>query len=354
MRRNSQATTALMAQLKAANITLGGRPPSGRAIERLSHSQLLLPGEPLDRACERFRQLDALGYGPGCSVDRIARILLARGFPSEAARQAIFRQVVGDDLDPARFAGPLPDLSPKEMAQAIYEALEDRTSFLWPIFGRLSSCLVQGGRTDHAGALIGPLEETPEQRRAAFARSIAQGAFGWDIDDPTPLIDLYRLVGGLKPLQAMEDLSIEEEEVAEEIFSLLLPLAAAWSSALFTSPLEELGEAAVGCRQIFAPANLLARLLGQSWTAETIDDAAATFSPAMLLFQHGLFRDGEAPSWWPWEAPKGRPWWWPPKRPRSRRATSRRQAAHELPTRCLQAAHELPTRVPARPVSYRP
>ena len=149
-----------------------------------------------------FLQLDALRYGPGCDPDHIARVMLTRGYPNERARTAILLKATGGDPD-AGYPLTRRAVAQLVMATGGIEAVVPGVANAWQQVGwvaavvdRLASMTVMGGRTDSAGALIGPLEETPDQRRHAIATMFASASVGEEPEDTTPLSDIEALYDG--------------------------------------------------------------------------------------------------------------------------------------------------------------
>lgn len=144
---------------------------------------------------------------------------------------------------------------------------------------RVASITVKGGRTDYAGAIIGPLEETPEQRRGVIGRTVAQACLGEEVDDLTPISDIgtvFDLRGGLN------ELSLEEEDEARDRLAQIVALAPEWEEILVTAPLVELSAAAARARPTVEVIHLLAGLRSSQ---EALDDDAAVFAPTVLLVE---------------------------------------------------------------------
>lgn len=290
MNRNAQATRALAAALATEGVTLSGRTISARALEDLSHKGVLLESETTEQTVYRLRELAKLGYGSGKSTDQIdhmLRVLLARGYPCEAARLAIYRKLTGDTEPPTWLAGDTasPQDQPgtravTDLARHLEEWSYNPSLLMAPLVRRVAQETRQGGRTDHAGALVGPLEETLEQRHWAMSSSLANGISGRDAGDLSPWIDLQRISARRSPLRAREDPGFEEEEQVLETFDKLPRLTQAFLRILFTFPLQDLTSAARMCRPLLGEA---LPLMGLHLDDEALDDAAACYGPVFLV-----------------------------------------------------------------------
>lgn len=292
MKRDGAPAKALLAQLTEAGVTVGGRTPTGGMVERLSQAKMLRPGEPPERTLERFRQLDMLGYGPGKSPDTIALVLLPRLLPCEAVRGAILAAVGSQlpDQPPdgatvakaARVAG----LITEQASELVADSWQQSTvPLLGAIIDKMANATKMGGRLDYAGAPVGPLEETPEQRKAVMGETFAAPWLDDDFDDPSPVLELRALVNG-QPTRAQ--MTVTEDDWSHTFLDALMHLAPTWHEIVRTEPLDSLAEAAHRARPLV---QVLGALVGQSFDASdakqalTIDRTAAIFAPALLMFE---------------------------------------------------------------------
>jgi len=292
MRRDSAPAQALLAHLTSSGVTLRGRGITGTALERLSRRKLLPPpGTAPERVAAHFALLDVLGYGPGCDPEHIARALLARGYPCEAARAAI--------------CAPLPEAG-QVVSVAMLEAGFAMSAMAQSILDQVAAQMVPGGRTDHAGALVSPLLELPAERRAELLSALAGHDNGDDAPELPPVVlDFCRMALGEPPFRGREDPSHEEEDDAAITWEF--GREAVWGGAALvsTASLAELAELAAMGRQRAA---VLFAALGQHSTDAELDDAGAFMAPSLLYVRRRMsaalfaeYSGSPPPAATPWE-----------------------------------------------------
>ncbi len=287
--------------LKGTGTTLSGRTVTPRAIEDLKG--LAPPRDaPPEHVVAHFLQLDALRYGPGCDPDHIARVMLTRGYPNERARTAILLKATGGDPD-AGYPLTRRAVAQLVMATGGIEAVVPGVANAWQQVGwvaavvdRLASMTVMGGRTDSAGALIGPLEETPDQRRHAIATMFASASVGEEPEDTTPLSDIEALYDGNVRRDERgdylpADILPEEEERRVSHLAELAAMAERMPQQLATASLADLADAAAASR---STARTWRMLGGQSDDPEAVDDDAAMLAPIALLLGRENWPKAEA------------------------------------------------------------
>ncbi len=290
--------------LKKAGVTLSGRTVTPRAIEDLKG--LAPPRDaPPEHVIAHFAQLDALGYGPGCDPNHIARVMLTRGFPREPARLAIRRGMTGGDPEAS---APLTHqtLTQLVMAMGGTEAVVPDVTKAWQqvewvagVVDRLASMTVIGGRLDSYGHTVGPQEETPDQRRHAIANMFVSAVVGDELEDTTPLSDLEVLYDAKGKVRHDErghywpaPTSPEEEDQQRGRLETIARVVANDDvlQVLATAPLTDLAEAAAASR---STARTWRRLGGKSDDPESVDDDAAMLAPiALLVGQKNWPKDG--------------------------------------------------------------
>lgn len=300
MYRNSAATRELVDRLTAAKLTLNDRTVTGRIIERLSHEQLLRPEENPEQTLGRFRELAAIGYGTGKSASRAALVLTTRGFPCERVRTAILEPY---GLNPESVARLDQDsiarmievalehgVTPEGLAQPTVEAW--RRSPIGAVGDQVAKVLATGGRTDWAGALLGPLTEDPEQRSQLLGRTAAEAAMGREITDPTPILDLMGLFGDA-PAKPTTNVDYDVDGTVQDFMGEVASWAPAYFPIVTSAPLDELSTAAQKMRSRLALVpflgHLLAALAGTDQSpaeadGERLDALAAQWAPVQIIF----------------------------------------------------------------------
>jgi len=294
MYRDSAATRELVDRLTAAKLTLNGRTVTGRIIERLSHEQLLRPEENPERTLGRFRELAAIGYGTGKSASRAALVLTRRGFPCERVRTAILEPY---GLNPESVAGLDQDsiarliedarkhgVTPEGLAQPTVEAWRHTDTPIDALTDRVTKMLATGGRTDWAGALLGPLTEDPEQRSQVLGRTAAEAAMGREITDPTSILDLVKQLSNAPaesttrtPAVPTTNVEYDVGETVQDFMGEVASCAPAYFSIVTSTPLDELSTAAQETRLLLTP------LLGLGVDPELLDAWATIVAPAWIV-----------------------------------------------------------------------
>ena len=295
MRRDSEKAKALVRLLAEADISFAERPPTGRFIERLSQDGLLPhEGATDDTVRRHFAELATLGYGPGKSADRTARVLLARGFPCERARASILRgygmdaslveAVLADGLSDALsiFGQAIGDRDAGELAS---RPLVGVSPFASDLLGSLST-LSLSGRYDYAGAMVAPLEESPDEHHRSHVRTLIEAMRGEEVTDAHLYGEAHHkfghLYGEAHHKAGDADMSYDEDEEARRLFAAMAPMVSRMIRFAVDQPLPELATTA----QMIRPAveGILARLRGQGAREEDADDLAASLAPAFLAY----------------------------------------------------------------------
>lgn len=294
MYRNSAATRELVDRLAAAELTLDGRTVTGRIIERLSHEQLLRPEENPEQTLGRFRELAAIGYGTGKSASRAALVLTTRGFPCERVRTAILEpyglnleSVAGLDRDSiarlvevARKLGVTPD----GLARPTVEAWRHTDTPIGAVVDQVAKVLATGGRTDWAGALLGPLTEDPEQRSQVLGRTAAEAMMGREITDPTSILDLVKQLSNAPaepttrtPAGPTTNVKYDVGETVQDFMGEVVSCAPAYFPIVTSTPLDDLSTAAQETRLLLTP------LPGLGVDPERLDAWATIVAPAWIV-----------------------------------------------------------------------
>jgi len=306
MRRDSQKATDIVTALAGAGVSFDGRPVTGRLLERLSAEGLLpIDLAEMDSTIRQLRELALLDYGPGKSADRTARVLLARGCLCERARPAILRALGFDPdewlVDEADFEGFLAALqtgiSTLDAAThaEIVEALKPAPGrsvtqrSLLDLLGDLAAPSendptrdgpIMGGRYDSVGALIAPLEETPEEHNASHVQAYMDSICGREVASPCVHVELAHAIdkdAGTGTIGS--EMSYDEEEGAREALGMVATILPDTLRNAVRAPLGDLSEAAQWIRPL-AP-----RLLsptGKPVSDFDADDFSATMAPLIL------------------------------------------------------------------------
>jgi hypothetical protein len=289
MRRDSFRAQATVVLLRGAGVTIDGREWTGRNLEHYSSTGLVPPGDANEeQVIKFFRELDLLGYKSGASPDRAALTLLPRGCPCERVREAIIRGLGGDGLaaaaqPPTMLAALKHARSNMEKAgQVVGEAFEALPAdhILSTILKKSAAMTQRGGRIDYAGALIGPLEETPEQRGRVIADTFVEVMVGEEAHDPSAIDDMANLLTGTAP----SDLSRGEDSAVRALLGTVTPGILQWFDIVRRASLWTLSDAAQRCRPMVT---LMAAMLKQRWPDAQIDEHAALIAPALLIYEQG-------------------------------------------------------------------
>lgn len=321
MRRDSKKAKDIVTALAGAGVSFDGRPVTGRLLERLSAEGLLpLDLADMDSTIRQLRQLALLDYGPGKSADRTARVLLARGCLCERARPAMLQALgfdpdewLGDEadfegflaalqtgistLDAATHAEIVEGLKPAPGQSVTQRSLSELLASLSaPRNDPTREDPVMGGRLDYAGALIGPLEETPEEHDATHFETYLDAIGGNEVvspcvhDEVAHAIDKESTVPVKVPQRGSKltrtgrspAMSYDEDEAAREVFAMLPTILPDVLRNAARAPLGDLSEAAQSIR-LLAP-----RLLsptGKPVSDFDADDFSATMAPLILALR---------------------------------------------------------------------
>jgi len=309
MRRDSKKATEIVTALADAGVSFDGRPVTGRLLERLSTDGLLpLDLADMDSTIRQLRELALLDYGPGKSADRTARVLLARGCLCERARPAILRALgfdpdewLGDEADFEGFLAALQTgISTLDAAThaEIVEALKPAPGqsvtqrSLLDLLGDLAAPSendptregpIMGGRYDSVGALIAPLEETPEEHNASHVQAYMDSICGREVVSPCVHVELAHVIdkdAGTGTIGS--EMSYDEEEGAREALGMVATILPDVLRNAARAPLGDLSEAAQSIRPL-AP-----RLLsptGKPVSDFDADDFSATMAPLILALR---------------------------------------------------------------------
>lgn len=306
MRRDSAPARALVATLDAASVNIGDRAVTGRTVERLSHDGLLpLDASDPERVVGHFRALDAAGYGPGRPADHVALSLLGQGYPCERARSALLAGLglagLPDELPDAVRLGDLVrqvGATPEVVAQVVEQATDAGAGGLGALGGLVAPLLdvlgrftAPAGRVDYANALIGPLDETPEQRRSAIVRTFVDVDLGEAPVDPSPVADVVALVNGEQP-DTFAGLTYDEDTDARDVLGELPGLALEVIHTARTAPLAALAE---GAQRWRALVGLVGELLGLRWSEVDKDKVAGLLAAVLLVWERRSAEDAPPP-----------------------------------------------------------